>query len=88
MKSDWPNWWQWELELTPQVERRVEDRDFTEVDLREMLEDARGYRQDVVEERWIIESRHRNRGWEVFVEPDADNKRLVIVTAYPVEVGK
>lgn len=52
------------------------------------LESARGYRQDVVEERWIIESRHRKRGWEVIVEPDADNKRLVIVTAYPVENEK
>ena len=27
-----PEWWDWELELTPHVEKRMEDRTFTEVD--------------------------------------------------------
>ena len=29
-------WWDWELELTPHVEKRMEDHTFTEVDLRLM----------------------------------------------------
>ena len=62
----------------------MEDRDFTEIDLREMLERARGWRRDVVEGRWVIETKHRQRAWEVIVEPDNGLKLLVVVTAYPV----
>ena len=31
-----PDWWDWEVELTAHIEKRMEDRDFTEVDLRAM----------------------------------------------------
>jgi hypothetical protein len=54
----WPDWWEWELELTPHLEKRMEDREFTEVDLRAMLEQAAGHYVDVVEGRWVIETRH------------------------------
>jgi Domain of unknown function (DUF4258) len=81
----WPLWWTWELELTPHLEKRMEDRGFTEVDLRRMLEHARGVRPDIVEGRWIIETHHRRHVWEVIVEPDEIDELLVIVTAYPVE---
>ncbi len=82
---EWPQWWEWELEITPHLERRMEDREFTEVDLRDMLERARGYRPDVVEGRWIIETSHRRERWEVIVEPDSEEHLLVVVTAYPVK---
>jgi hypothetical protein len=55
----WPEWWEWELELTSHLEKRMEDREFTEVDLREMLERAHSYRADVVVGRWTIITRHR-----------------------------
>jgi hypothetical protein len=48
----WPVWWEWELELTPHLERRMEDRAFTELDLRAMLERAAGLRADVVDGRF------------------------------------
>ena len=48
-QAKWPDWWQWEIEFTPHIERRMEDRDFTEVELREMLEKAMDYREDVVD---------------------------------------
>jgi hypothetical protein len=50
----WPAWWDWELELTPHVLKRMLDRGFTEVDLRQMLEDASSFRPDVEEGRWVI----------------------------------
>jgi hypothetical protein len=28
--DDWPHWWDWDVELTPHVEKRMEDRGFTE----------------------------------------------------------
>jgi hypothetical protein len=62
----------------------MDDRRFTELDLRRMLERAAGYCPDVVESRWVIETRHRRRPWEVIVEPDRERQLLVVVTAYPV----
>jgi hypothetical protein len=49
-----------------------------------MLERASGYCEDVVEGRWVIETRHGGRSWEVIVEPDREPRLLVVVTAYPV----
>ena len=72
------------MELSPHLLKRMTDRRFTEVDLRRMLERASGYRDDVVEGRWIIETRHRIKAWEVIVEPDPERRLLVVVTAYQV----
>ena len=63
----------------------MEDRRFTEVDLRAMLQKATGHRRDVVEGRWVILTRHRRQRWEVIVEPDRAAKVLVVVTAYSAE---
>ena len=63
----------------------MEDRGFTEVDLREMLERAVGFRPDVVDGRFVVETRFRGRKWEVVVEPDETAHLLVVVTAYGVE---
>jgi hypothetical protein len=62
----------------------MEDRDFTEVDLRVMLGGASGYGPDVVSGRFAIAARARGRRWEVIVEPDYEERVLVVVTAYPV----
>lgn len=83
-RPDWPTWWNWELELSPHLLKRMTDRRFTEIDLRRMLERATGYREDIVEGRWVVETRHRGRPWEVIVEPDRERQLLVVVTAYPV----
>lgn len=80
----WPPWWEWEIELTPHLEKRMDDRDFTEVDLRSMLQRAHGFKDDVVEGRFVIATDHRGAAWEVIVEPDEIDHLLVVVTAYPV----
>ena len=80
----WPSWWSWPLELTPHLLKRMEDRGFTEVDLREMLEKATTMRPDVVAERYVIEVRHGGSPWEVIVEPDTADELLVVMTAYRV----
>jgi hypothetical protein len=84
----WPKWWDWELELNPHLLKRMVDRRFNEVELRQMLEKATGYREDIVDGRWVIETKHSRRAWEVIVEPDADFHVLVVITAYPVWRGK
>ena len=80
-----PVWWTWELELTPHLEKRMEDRGFTEVDLREMLEKASAWSRSEVEGRCLIHTRFRRQAWEVVVEPDEVEHLLVVVTAYRVE---
>jgi hypothetical protein len=82
----WPAWWDWELELSAHLFKRMADRGFNEVDLRRMLSAASDFRVDAVPYRWVIETRHRRRQWEVVVEPDADVQLLVVVTAYPVDI--
>ena len=80
----WPAWWEWDLELTPHLLKRMVDRNFTDVELRNMLQAATGYRRDIVEGRFVIATRHEHRSWEVVVEPDPLERLLVIVTAYPL----
>ena len=62
----------------------MDDRRFTEIDLRRMLQRASGHHEDVVDGRCVIETRHRGKAWEVIVEPDQERQLLVVVTAYPV----
>ena len=80
-----PDWWTWELELSPRLMKRVEDRQFTELDLRRMLDRVVAIRVDVVPYRWIIATRYHRRHWEIIVEPNPATELLVVITAYPVQ---
>lgn len=83
--AGWPEWWLWELELSPHLFKRMTDRQFNESDLRLMLEDAHDYHTNDEPGRWTIKTRHNQRAWEVIVEPIPEEAVLVVVTAYPVE---
>ena len=85
MAGSWPSWWDWELELTPHLLRRMRDRGFSETELRLMLERATGYHSDVEAGRYVIETDHEERPWAVIVEPELVEKVLIVVTAYPVD---
>jgi len=62
----------------------MDDRSFTELDLRAMLEAASGYRKDIAPGRWVIVAKRGRQRWEVIVEPDESVKLLVVITAYAV----
>jgi len=72
------------LELSPHLLKRMVDRGFTEIDLRDMLEQPVSLRRDIVPRRWVVATRHRRRRWEVIVEPDHEARLLVVITAYPI----
>jgi hypothetical protein len=80
----WPSWWEWDIELSSHLFKRMADRDFNEVDVRRMLSAATGIRRDVVPGRWIAATRHRRTAWEVIVEPEVDGQLVVVITAYPI----
>jgi hypothetical protein len=39
----------------------------------------------MVDGRWLTDTAHRRRHWQVIVEPDTSDHLLVVVTADPVE---
>jgi hypothetical protein len=61
------------------------DRQFSEVDLRRMIEYATGCRADILAGRFVVDARHAGGPWEVIVEPDEPRRLLVVITAYPVD---
>jgi hypothetical protein len=79
---EWPAWWEFDLELTPHLLKRMIDRGFNEVELRRMLVHAEGLDPDPQAGRWQVVSRYAGDRWIVVVEPELDSERLVIVTAY------
>ena len=52
-----------------------------------MLSDVASMERDVVDGRFLVRTRLGRRRWEVIVEPDERDHRLVVVTAYAVERG-
>jgi len=85
-RTEWPAWWNWELELSSHLLKRMIDRRFSEVDLRSMMESAMNLREDEEPGRWIVETSHESQPWEVVVEPDLDDQLLVVITAYSLGV--
>lgn len=83
--TNWPEWWNWDLELSPHLLKRMIDRGFTETDLRTVMEAAVRLRPADEPGRWLVESSHESRAWHVIVEPDTIDKLVVVITAFPVE---
>ena len=82
---NWPEWWEWEIELSAHLVKRMADRNFSEIELRSMMESAEGLREDIILERWVVISSFESRSWEIIVEPDPVERLLVVITAYPVD---
>jgi hypothetical protein len=72
--------------MSEHVLDRMEDRGFTETDVRSMLMSAQTIRGDIVAGRWIVSAFHHRRRWEIILEPDAVERLLVVITVYPVPV--
>lgn len=77
-----PDWWDWELELTPHLLKRRVDRGFNEADARTMLEDA----QNILPQgngRFRVETALEGKSWIAVVEPDSGDRVILVITAYP-----
>jgi len=81
--AGWPEWWEWELDASlPHLRKRMLGRNFNETDLRAILEDAAGYREDHEPGRYVVEAIHGGERWHIIVEPQPDEQTLVVITAY------
>lgn len=85
--ESWPDWWDYNLVISPHVVERMDERGFSEVDLRAMLDDATGQRESLMSGRFVISTVLQSQNWEVIVEPDELEQVLIVVTAYRVESG-
>lgn len=81
---NWPIWWDWEIEISPHVEKRMEERNFTEIDLRDMMQRAQACDPDEIEGRYVIQTRRQQHDWKIIVEPDEVDHLLVVITAFPI----
>jgi len=81
----WPDWWNYDLVLSPHLIERMQDRGFSEIDLRTMIEDAGGFHPSIVPGRFLVTTRHAGKVWEIVVEPDEVEENLIVITAYGVE---
>lgn len=80
---DEPSWWHWDLELSSHILKRMVDRQFSEIDLRAMLEYPTDYEPNHEEGRFVIHARLDSRAWSIIVEPVELDKVLIVITAYP-----
>ena len=58
------------------------DRQFTEIEVRDMLDCAVNLRPDTVDGRWVVSTNKEKQPWEVIVEPEAESRSLLVITAY------
>jgi hypothetical protein len=85
VRRSWPPWWEWELLLTKHVLKRMHDRDFSEIDLRMMLERALALERAKEPGRWQVLARHGGVLWGIVVEPEYDTRLLAVITAFPLD---
>ena len=73
------------MEFSSELPDRMLDRHFSETDLRQMLHDAGDWQADKEIGRYAVHARWDKGLWEIIVEPDREDQRLVIITAYRLE---
>jgi hypothetical protein len=79
---DQPEWWEWDLVFVAHVEDRMEERGFSELEMRTALHDAIDITPNRQAGRWVVSAALGGRRWTVVVEPDADEQVTYVVTAY------
>ncbi len=77
-------WLDWEVDIGYHASERSVERHFNETDLRAMISDMAGFEPSHVEGRFVLYSRLRDEEWRVVVEPDHDERKLYVVTAWRV----
>ena len=61
----------------------MEERDFTELEVRRMLDAASSMRPTRAPGRFVVSSRRRGTPWFVVLEPDFADRLVYVVTAFP-----
>lgn len=81
-RHDPPEWWEWPLAFTAHVESRMEERGFSELELRTMIAEATRVVSARHPGRFVVTTRHVGEPWSVVLEPERDDRLLFVVTAF------
>jgi hypothetical protein len=85
-QDDWPEWWEWDLDLSlDHLRDQMVRRKFSETELRDMLEQATGFCEDDEVGRWLVQTTRNGKTWAVIVEPQPRDRSLLVITAYMIE---
>jgi len=77
-----PGWWGWPLEFPRHVQERMRQRGFTETDVRHMLFRVRSIRVSGDIGRWLVDAELDGNAWRVVLEPDHQDRVIVVITAF------
>ena len=77
-------WFDWDLEISDHAVKRSVLRGFDETDLRVMLSEPLGFEPSHEEGRFVVHSRLGRDRWRIVVEPDYEERKLIVVTAWRV----
>jgi hypothetical protein len=77
-------WFGWDLEISDHAVKRAVLRGFSETDLRLMLSEPSSVEPSHEEGRFVVHSRLGRDRWRIVVEPDREERRLIVVTAWRV----
>ncbi|HEX7878019.1 MAG TPA: hypothetical protein VF720_01340 [Candidatus Eisenbacteria bacterium] len=80
-----PEWWDWELKILAHAELSLDQRDLTELDLRQMFWKADRTSPDPRRGRFRVDVFHRSQRWVIVVEPVIEERQLVVLTIYEVD---
>jgi len=80
---EWPDWWEWDIEVSSHCGKRMHERVFNETDLRAILSEAIAITEQA-HGTFVVSSSHENKPWEVIVVPDFEKQLIVVISAYPL----
>jgi len=80
--SQTAEWLDWDVEIGYHANRRSLVRGFSETDLRVLITDAAGFEPSHMAGRFVLHSRLGTEAWRIVVEPDHEDRKLVVVTAW------
>ena len=80
-----PYWWSWPLVIPDHAANRMEERGWTEIEVRRVLGQPRSLDQDPEPGRWRVPCRRGREHWCIIVEPEKRRRWLVMVTIIRVD---
>lgn len=85
MSHHWPYWWDWEIELSGHIEKRMLQRGFSEAELRTMLDDVLEIAPTREDGRWQVICRFEGTRWKIILEPREVHQTIEAITAFPLD---
>jgi hypothetical protein len=81
----WPDWWDWNFEISGYAAKRMRQRDVYEAEVRAMLVDATAIKPAKDPGGRVVTTSKDESEWKIVLEPDESRSIIEVVTVYKVE---